>query len=324
MDRRTYLGGAGSALLAAGAGCLGGNGDDGDGSNTEGSGDAGAESDADTDDSVGAWSGGEIEFALPPFQDLEELQTQYAGTFEWLEDGFDGVDEVTGQETTSYAAAVESVVQGHSELGNLSPMIFALAQEDGVHPLAVNWSHGSDSYRTYIVTRAETGIESLADLEGETIALVDPLSASGGIFPQYTLREAGIDAGDVESDAEDVDVEWAGGHGNALTAVEQGHVAAAAYGDFQHPDDDETDADLEVVAESDPIPFDVVVATPDTPEDVREALAERLQDTPAENLEDHRVDEYGEFDPDLYDQTREIAIEMGVDIDTLDDAESED
>ncbi|WP_089383007.1 PhnD/SsuA/transferrin family substrate-binding protein [Halorubrum vacuolatum] len=313
MNRRSYLGVAGGALLTGVAGCLGGNDDGTNGDDTG----------LDTDDPVGEWSGGEIGFALPPFQDLEDLETQYAGTFEWLEDGFDGVDAVAGQETTSYAAAVESVVQGHSEIGNLSPMIFALAQEDGVHPLAVNWSHGSDSYRTYIVTRAETGIESLEDLDGETLALVDPLSASGGIFPQYTLREAGIDAGDVNTEAEDVEVEWAGGHGSALTALEQGHVAAAAYGDFEHPEPDETDADLEVIGESDPIPFDVVVATPDTPDEVREAVADRLHDTPEEHLEDHRVDEYGEFDADLYDQTREIAIEMGVDIDTLDEAESD-
>ncbi len=300
MDRRSYVGVVGGTLAVGLAGCLG---DD-------------VQPD---DDSVAVWADSDLEFVLPPFQDAEELETQYAGTFEWLEEGLDV--SVSGQETTSYSAAVESVVQGHSELGNLSPMIFALAQEEGVHPLAVNWSHGSDSYRTYIATRAETDIETLSDLEGKTIALVDPFSASGGIFPQYTLREAGIDAGDVDTEAEDVDVEWAGGHGSALTALEEGHVDAAAYGDFEHPDPDETDADLEVVAESDPIPFDVVVATPETPEEIREAITARLQETPDEYLEDHRVDEYGAFDPDLYEQTREIAIEMGVDIETLDDAE---
>ncbi|OIB59298.1 phosphate/phosphite/phosphonate ABC transporter substrate-binding protein [Natrialba sp. SSL1] len=304
MKRRTYLGAVAGGLAATSAGCLDDFGD------------------SDIDDAehpVGAWADGSIEFGLPPFQDAEELRTQYGGTFEWLADGFDGVDSVEGTPTTDYNSVVESVVYGHTELANLSPIIFVLAQEDGINPLGINWSHGSDSYHTYIATRAETDIDSIHDLEGKTIAMVDPMSASGGMFPRYTLSEAGLHAGDLETEPEDFDIEWSFGHDAALTALENGHVDAAAYGDFQHPESDE----IVKIAESDPIPFDVVVAKPETPEDVRDELAARLVATPEEALEDHRVDEYGEFDPDLYDGVRDVAEEMGVDIETLDAAETE-
>ncbi|MDQ2049556.1 phosphate/phosphite/phosphonate ABC transporter substrate-binding protein [Natronolimnohabitans sp. A-GB9] len=304
MNRRTYLGAIAGSVTATMAGCIG---------------DFGG-TDIDEDEyPVAAWADGEIEFGLPPFQDTEELTEQYAGTFEWLENGFDELEAVEGTPTTDYSGVVESVVNGHTELANLSPFIFVLAQEDDVHPLAINWSHGSDSYHTYIATRAETEIESIDDLEGKTIAMVDPMSASGGMFPRYRLSQAGFHAGDLETEPEDFDVQWAGSHDSALRVLEEGHVDAAAYGDFQHPDDDE----IVTIAESDPIPFDVIVAKPDTPEDVREALTERLIDTPEESLEDHRVDEYGAFDPDLYDHVRDIADEMGVDIETLDEAEDE-
>ncbi|WP_440771633.1 phosphate/phosphite/phosphonate ABC transporter substrate-binding protein [Natronorubrum sp. DTA28] len=304
MNRRTYLGAAAGGLTAGAAGCL----------------DGLTGSDIDDDEHpVGAWADGSIEFGLPPFQSQEELEEQYAGTFEWLADGFDEVDSVEGVPTTSYSGVVESVVNGHTELANLSPFIFVLAQEDDVHPLAINWSHGSDSYHTYIATRADTDVEEIADLEGKTIAMVDPMSASGGMFPRHRLSQEGLHAGDLETDPEDFDIQWAGSHDAALRVLEEGHVDAAAYGDFQHPDDDE----IVKIAESDPIPFDVIVAKPDTPEDVREELADRLVATPEEALEDHRVDEYGEFDPDLYDHVRDIAEEMGVDIETLDDAEDE-
>ena len=305
MDRRTYLrtvaAGTTTAAATGLAGCLG------------------DEEAYDPDEQpVAAWADGEIEFGLPPFQDVEELEDQYAGTFEWLADGFEDVS-VEGVPTTDYAGVVESVLQGHTELANLSPIIFSLAMDDGVHPLAINWSHGADSYYTYIATREETDIEELADLDGRRIAMVDPMSASGGIFPRYTLSEAGLDAGDVETPPGDFEIEWAGGHDAALRALEEGHVDAAAYGDFQHPDDDA----IVKVAESDPIPFDVVCATPDTPEEVVDALAHRLQETPEEALEEHRVDEYGPFDRDLYEQVREVASEMGVDVDTLDEAADE-
>ena len=281
--------------LGSMAGCIGSNGDRGP---------------------VGEWADGTIEFALPPFQDAEDLQAEYAGVFEWLADGFDGVDAVEGIPTTSYSAVVESVVHGHTELANLSPIIFVLAEAEGIHPLVINWSHGRDAYRTYIATRSNTGIESLEDLAGRTIAMVDPLSTSGGMFPRYMLAQAGLDAGDIDTDPADFDIEWAFGHDASLRVLEEGHVDAAAYGDFQHPDDSD---EIVKVAESDPIPFDPVVATPDTPTEVREAIADRLIETPEEYLEDHRIDRFGPVEPGTYDPVKEVATAMGVDIEDLEE-----
>lgn len=297
MDRRSYLGSLGSAITIGLAGCTGDVGGGGP---------------------VGQWAGdGRIEFALPPFQDAEELKQQYAGVFEWLADGFDGVDEVEGVPATSYSAVVESVTNGHTGLANLSPIIYVLAAEEGIHPLAINWSHGAESYQSYIATRAETDVESLDDIEGKTVAMVDPLSTSGGLFPRYMLSQAGLDAGDVDTEPGDFEIEWAFGHGASLEALQEGHVDAAAYGDFQHPDDES----ITKIAESDPIPFDPIVAKPDTPEEVQEALIDRLLETPEEALEDHRIDRFGAVEPGTYDPVRDVATEMGVEIEHLEEDE---
>ena len=141
MDRRTALAAIGGVALTGAAGCLG---------DTPGT--------SDDPETVGEWADGTIGFGLPPFQDEEELEQQYSGVFEYLEGRLDGVDAVEGAQSTSYSATVESVVGGHTELANLSPIIYVLAEEDGVGPLAINWSHGSDAYHTYIATREETGI----------------------------------------------------------------------------------------------------------------------------------------------------------------------
>jgi len=306
VNRRTYLGVVAGGVTVGTAGCLDGS-DDGD-----------------TDEGtsvIGDWSNGSIEFALPPFQDEEELEHQYAGTFEWLEDGFDDVDSVEGVPTTSYSAVIESVVQGHTEVANLSPIIYVLAQEDGIHPLAINWSHGGDSYHTYIATRAETGKETLDDLSETTIAMIDPLSTSGGMFPRYMLAEAGLEAGDIDTEPTDFDIEWSFGHDASLEALQNGHVDAAAYGDFQHPDDDE---EIVIIEESDPIPFDPIVAKPDTPEEVREQLSERLIETPEEALEEHRIDRYGPVESGTYDPVRDVAEEMGVEVEDLEESDDDD
>lgn len=298
MQRRTYLGTIGTATVTAVAGCMGG------GSETE------------DRDAVGTWADGAIEFALPPFEDAEDLKAEYSEVFEWIGDGFD-LDSVEGVSTTSYSAVVESVTNGHTELANLSPIIYVLAIEEEIHPIALNWSHGSDAYHSYIATREDTDIETLADIEGKTIAMVDPLSTSGGLFPRYMLSEAGLDAGDVSTEPGDFDIEWSSGHPGSLTALEEGHVDAAAYGDFQHPDSDE----IVKVAESDPIPFDPIVAKPDTPEAVREELAQRLLDTPEEALEDHRIDRFGEVEDGTYEPVRNVAEAMGIEISDLESDE---
>ena len=311
VNRRTYLGTVGAAVAGGVAGCSGAPGaatDEGDGQ----SGDSTDGTDASAA-SVGEWSGGTLSFALPPFQDAEQLEEEYQPVFDWLAEGFDGVDAIDSTTTTSYSAVVESVTNGHSDVANLSPLIYAMAEEEGVHPVAINWSHGAESYHGYIATRAETDIEELADIEGKTVAMVDPLSTSGGMFPRYMLSQAGLDAGDMDTEPADFDIEWAFGHGESLTALEEGHVDAAAYGDFQHPDDE----GIVKIAESDPIPFDPIVARPGTPESVREELTERLVNTPEEALADHRVDRFGEVEPGTYDPVREVAAEMGVEIGDL-------
>ncbi len=298
MDRRAYIGAVGSTVTLGLAGCLG------DGSTAE-------------PETVGEWADGTIEFGLPPFQDAEELDQQYTGVFEWLEDGFDDLESVEGAQTTSYSATVESVVNGHTEIANLSPIIYVLAADDDITPLAINWSHGGEAYNTYIATQQDSDIESLEDIAGHTIALVDPLSTSGGLFPRYMLAEAGLEAGDVDTEPGDFDIDWAGGHDAALQALENGHVDAAAYGDFEHPDDDS----IVRVAESDPIPFDPVVAKPDTPEAIQEELIERLVETPESALEEHRIDRFGEVEAGTYDPVRDVAEAMGVEIADLEDDE---
>ncbi|MHC3438470.1 phosphate/phosphite/phosphonate ABC transporter substrate-binding protein [Natrialbaceae archaeon A-gly3] len=297
MKRRTYLSVAAGSLVI-GAGCLGG-----DEPTAEGP--------------VASWADGTIEFGLPPFQDQEELENQYAGLFEWLEEGFEGVT-VKGIPTTDYSSVIESVSHGHTELANLSPLIYVMAADEGITPLAVNELGGKSSYHAYVATKADSGIDSLEDLEGKEVAMVDPLSTSGGLFPLHMLEEAGLDTGGVDSEPTDLEIDWTFGHNLAVDALEAGHVDAAAYGDFEHPEDDD---DLGIVAESPPIPLAAAVARPDTPEEVVEALTDRLLETPEDALEEHIVSGFGEYDPEAYDLVREVAENFGVTVSDLDETE---
>ncbi len=61
----------------------------------------------------------------------------------------------------------------------------------GLELLAVPVMGGKTSYRSYIVTRADTPATSLLDLQDTVFAFTDPLSLTGYIYPTATLNKMG-------------------------------------------------------------------------------------------------------------------------------------
>ncbi len=75
------------------------------------------------------------------------------------------------------------------------------------------------SYNGCILTRTDSGIRRLEDLNGRTIAFSDETSTSGHVFARALLDAAGVHLGHVL---------FAGGHANVVQAVADGKVAAGA------------------------------------------------------------------------------------------------
>jgi ABC-type phosphate/phosphonate transport system substrate-binding protein len=74
-------------------------------------------------------------------------------------------------------------------------------------------------YYGCVLSRADSGINRLEDLNGKTFAFSDETSTSGHIFARALLQRAGVELGHVF---------FAGGHPNAVQAVEDGKVAGGA------------------------------------------------------------------------------------------------
>src|SRR5258708_17935699 len=73
---------------------------------------------------------------------------------------------------------------------------------------------GSKTYRSQIVVRADSGINSIEQLRGKKFAFVDPASASGFLFPNALLAGMGLDYKTFFSDTI-----FAGGHDKVIIAV---------------------------------------------------------------------------------------------------------
>ncbi|MEC9488952.1 MAG: phosphate/phosphite/phosphonate ABC transporter substrate-binding protein [Halanaerobium sp.] len=133
-----------------------------------------------------------------------------------------GVDVYT-YISTSYTGLIEAMGKGKVDIGLFGPFGMVLAEQRyGVKIVANTVRYGANQYRAQFNVRADSGIDSLEDIKGKTVAFVDPASASGYLFPYVFLKnELGIDP------EKDINYIFAGGHDAGVLAVYNGDVDVA-------------------------------------------------------------------------------------------------
>lgn len=97
------------------------------------------------------------------------------------------------------------------------------AEDDLMEAAFIAERYGSLSYNGQIIAGSESGITSIADLDGKTFSRPDPLSTSGWIIPLLMMYDGGIDP---YSDL--AGITTAGGHAETVADVYSGTSAAGA------------------------------------------------------------------------------------------------
>lgn len=222
---------------------------------------------------------------------------------------------------TSYAAVVEAMGAGNAQVGWLNTFSYVLAQEKyGVDVSLATVRRGSPFYTGQIIANAESGIASLADIEGKKVCWVDPLSTSGYIIPRIMIAAAGVDVDALES-------QDAGSHPNVVTAVYNGDCdAGATFVDArtaiaeEFPDVNDK---VLVVATSPEIPNDTVAFAADLPEEIRTQLVKALMDLAATEegaaalAAVYEIEGFEEVDDSFYDGFRAELDASGINIEDL-------
>jgi phosphonate transport system substrate-binding protein len=162
-------------------------------------------------------------FAYTPVEDPAQFRQVWAGFLDHLA-------AVTGRQVQyfavqSNAAQIEAMRAGRLHIGGFNT---------GTVPLAVNCagfipmimmarSDGSYGYEMEILTRRDSGIETMEQLRGHTLAFTTPTSNSGYKAPAVLLQdEFGLVAG------RDFQAAFSGRHDNSLLGVLHGDYDAAA------------------------------------------------------------------------------------------------
>lgn len=118
-----------------------------------------------------------------------------------------------------YAGVMQAMAAGQVDMSEFSPSAFAGTWLDCkcVDPLVVpQEKDGTVFYVAAMVTRADSGITSIEQMKGHSLAWADPNSASGYLIPSATLKAEGIDLSDGAYFSR---TGFAGGHEQGVVAV---------------------------------------------------------------------------------------------------------
>jgi phosphonate transport system substrate-binding protein len=134
---------------------------------------------------------------------------------------------------TDYAGVIEAMRKKRVDIAWFGPLSYVLAeQEAGAEAVAVGIRKGQNTstYKSIYVARCDSGIKSLKDLKGKSVAFVDPASTSGGLVPTYLIKQASGQMPDQYFGK----FTYAGSHDAAELAVKNKTVDAAADNDITY------------------------------------------------------------------------------------------
>ncbi len=221
---------------------------------------------------------------------------------------------------TEYAGVIEAMCSDppKAHMASLATFSYILANEKGCAEAAlVAVRYGSPVYNGQIFVRADSGIESLTDLEGKTFCRPDPLSTSGWIIPSITLKAAGIDP-----DTDLAQVVDAGSHDASVAGVYNGDCDAGssyvdARGTVEEDYPDVMDV-IKVIEVSADIPNDGVQFVSGFDEELKGQIVEALLSISETEEGKEALDiayqwnELEEHDDSFYDPFRQVLDAAGV------------
>lgn len=164
----------------------------------------------------------ELVFGINPFTSPSDIKSMYIPILERL---FSGIGfTVHPLIVRDYDDLSAQIKAGTIDLGWFSPFAYVNARKSaGVVPVVTPKVNGKTSYNGYIITRKDSGIYSLGQLNGKTFGYVDAKSASGYLFARDMLKKNGMDPERMFSR-----VTFAGSHDKVISGVLSGEYDAGA------------------------------------------------------------------------------------------------
>src|SRR5690554_1292749 len=218
-----------------------------------------------------------ITFAFQPQENPEGMQLDVKKFAEFI-------SAQTGYETevflpTSYAAVVEALRGKNADVAYFSAWPYMIAHDKvNAEIIVAEERRGDAFYYSQWYSLKDGPIKELADLKGKTIAFTSPTSTSGYLFPLSKVIEEGLLP--VGGEPRDFfgEVLFAGGYQQAILALVNGKVEAAAASDYallQYLTEEERER-IHIVSKQGPVPTHLLAIRADLPQEVKDNVRKAL------------------------------------------------
>ena len=172
----------------------------------------------------------EIVMGLIPAENNEEMVQKFEPMRAYLEKELGRPVKVFT--ATDYSGVIEGMRQNRVDIAWFGPLSYVLAEKEaGAEAFAVGVrSNGKSTYKSIFVVPKDSPAKTIQDLEGKSVAFVDPASTSGSLVPGYMVLKATNKMPDKFFGK----LTYAGSHDAAEMAVKNGTVDAAADNDITY------------------------------------------------------------------------------------------
>lgn len=259
-----------------------------------------------------------LKIGATPGENIELTRSRYELITDYLE-------KKTGIKTelylaTDYTGVIEAMRAGKIDIASFGPLSYVLANNvAGVEAFAKEYREGAGAtYIGYIISRKDSGINSIRDLKGKTFAYVDPASTGGHLIPRKEMLKKGVDP-----DKDLKNTVYLGSHDQVALGVYHKRVDAGAVVNINYEpflDSKVIDGDeLQVIDRSDPFPGSAWAWRKDLPAATKAKVRDALLSLNSENapeLKDflRKVTKYDAADDSEWDSIRETVNLLHLDL----------
>ncbi|MDO8601300.1 MAG: phosphate/phosphite/phosphonate ABC transporter substrate-binding protein [bacterium] len=181
-----------------------------------------------------------------------------------------------------YGSFISQMKLGQIKAGFMgSAIAYRMLKEGLALPVARGEKNSISVYYGYIFTRKDSGLNTIEDLKDKKFAYVDPYTSAGYFFPQFLLKEKGLN-----SDSFFRVSSFLGSHKNAILAVLNGEYDGGAAKDVvwrelssQNPN---LEKELQIIATEGPFPEQTFMVVTDSASEVEELRGLLLKLTDSE------------------------------------------
>ncbi|WP_088243522.1 phosphate/phosphite/phosphonate ABC transporter substrate-binding protein [Calothrix rhizosoleniae] len=95
--------------------------------------------------------------------------------------------------TTDYSSMIEAASNGRLDLAYFGPLSYVLAKtKSNIEPFAALKKYGKTTYKSVIIANTNSGVNSLEQAAGKTVAFGDQASTSSHLIPKSMLAAKGL------------------------------------------------------------------------------------------------------------------------------------